>query len=67
MPLLTLTLLLLQEHEEVLRLRELLSAVTAERDRLLHELRDAATPRVFDMDDAAALPLRSPFSGLTLR
>jgi hypothetical protein len=54
-----------QEHEEVLRLREQLSTVTAERDRLLQELREASTPRVFDMDDAA--PLRAPFGGLHLR
>ncbi len=48
-----------QEHDEVVRLREQLSAVTAERDRLLQELGEGATPRVFDMEDACAL--RGPF------
>ena len=43
----------------MVRLREQLSAVTAERDRLLQELREGATPRVFDMEDACAL--RGPF------
>lgn len=48
-----------REHDEVVRLREQLSAVTAERDRLLQELGEGATPRVFDMEDACAL--RGPF------
>lgn len=48
-----------------MRLREQLSLITAERDRLLAELREvASTPRVFDMDDSM---VATPFSTLRLR
>lgn len=47
----------------MLRLREELSAVTAERDRLLQEMQNlsAATPRVFDIEGIEPLMAQRPF------
>eukprot|EP00887_Chlorella_sp_A99_P007857 scaffold20.g7857.t1 len=49
-----------KEHEEVARLRQALELMTAERDRLLHELAGGqASAAVFDLEDSVAASSRS--------